>query len=366
MNPKNNYKVEISTKTSVITIALIIGVFIAWELRVVFFMFFIAYIISAACRPAVNFLERFRVPRMISTIIIFVLVFSLFGLLIVTIVAEGYNQLNNLFSQLPNIVYNILTSLNKSLPISSIINPEVIKGNLKDVVSVLMKLDLSVFTNGITSAVGFLSGAATLTITVSMISVLSIYLLLRKDDAAAKLLIFFDGKNEEHYTELFKKIEHKLGSWLRAQFVVMFSSGFLVWFGLSLPVLFIPNYGDYNLLNYALPIALLVFVIELLPGFGIAAGSILTVIIALASGNMFLIIFVPLLFMIIQQIESMVIVPRVMKKAIDLDPVITILAVVAGSLLFGVIGVILIIPILAVIKILLVEYMEHKKKSAVN
>jgi predicted PurR-regulated permease PerM len=320
-------------------------------------MFFISYIISATFRPAVNFLEKKRIPRMISTIVIFILSFALISLLLVTIAAEGYNQLNNLFSQLPTIVYNILTNINNTIPINSFIDPQAIKDNLKDIVSVLMKLDLSIFTNGISSAVGILSAAATLTVALSMISVLSIYMLLRKDDMAANLLIFFNKEHKHHYLEVFKKIELKLGSWLRAQVLVMCSAGFFVWLGLSLPALFIPN---YDLHNYALPIALLVVIIEIVPGFGIATGGILTTVIALATGNVFLIIFAPLLFIIIQQLESMLIVPKLMSKAIDLDPVITILGIVAGSLLFGIVGVILIIPLLAVAKILLTEFLDHE------
>jgi len=360
MSKTNDFKIEISFKTIIFTIFLIIGLVIAWELRIVFFMFFIAYIISATFRPAVDFLEKKKIPRVLSTIVIFLLTFVIIGLLLLTIAAEAYNQLNNLFSQLPTIVFNVLTGLNKSLPLNTIINPQAIKDNLKDIVGVLMKMDLSVFTSGLSSAVGILSAAATFTIAISMISILSIYMLLRKDDVVANLMVFFNKNNEGRYREVLKKIENKLGGWLRAQILVMFSAGFFVWVGLSLPALFIPN---YNLHNYALPIALLVFIIELVPGFGIATGGVLATLIALATGNVLLIIYAALLFIIIQQIESMLIVPRVMSKAIDLDPVITILGIVAGSLLFGVMGVILIIPLLAVAKILVTEFVNHSEKN---
>lgn len=357
MNQKKESKIEISTKTIVFTVLFILSLFVAWELRVVFFMFFIAYILSATFRPAVDFLEKKRIPRTISTIVILLLTFIIFGLLVFSIASQAFTQLNNLFSQLPNLVYNILTDLNKSLPVSTLIDPQAIKDSLKDIVSLAMKLDLSFLTNGISSALGILSAAATLTVYISMISILSIYMLIRKDDVAANFLTFFNRENKNKYFEILGKIEHRLGSWFRAQILVMFSAGFFTWLGLSIPAFFIPN---YTLHNYALPIALLVFLIELVPGFGIATGGVLTTIIALASGNVFLIIFAPILFIIIQQLESMLIVPKVMSKAIDLNPIITILGVVAGSMLFGVMGIILIIPILAVIKIVVTELIESK------
>jgi len=363
MNQKTDFKVEISSKTIVFSVLFILGLLVAWELRVVFFMFFIAYIISATFRPAVDFLETKKIPRVLSIFVLLILSFFVLGLLVFSIASEAFNQLNSLFSQLPNIVYNLLTNLNNTIPIGNVLNAEAIKDNLKDIVSLLMKFDLSVFSTSINSALGILGAAATITIAISMITILAIYMLVRKDDVAANLLIFLDRDNKKKYLNMFKKIEHKLGSWLRAQVFIMFSAGFLTWLGLSIPAFFIPN---YSLHNYALPIALLVFIIELVPGFGISTGGVITTIIALASGNVFLIIFAPLLFIVIQQVESMLIVPKVMNKAIDLDPVITILGIVAGSMLFGLLGVILIIPLIAVLKIVVVEYIESKEALEKN
>jgi len=360
MNQKNNYKIEISSKSIIFGILFVLGLVVAWELRLVFFMFFIAYIISATFRPAVDFLEKKKIPRMLSIVVLLILSFIIIGLLLFSIASEAVTQLNNLFSQLPNIVYNILTNINNTIPLGTIFDAQAIKNNLKDIVSLVMKLDLSFLIDSIGSALGILNAAATITIAVSMITILAIYMLVRKDDVAANLLIFFDRDNKNKYLEIFKKIEHKLGSWLRAQILVMFSAGFFTWLGLTIPAFFIP---EYNLHNYALPIALLVFIIELVPGFGVATGGVLTTIIALASGNLLLIIFVPLLFIIIQQVESMLIVPKVMNKAIDLDPVITILGIVAGSMLFGLLGVILIIPLIAVLKIVITEFINSKEAS---
>jgi len=360
MNKTNDFKVEVSSKTIVFTVLFILGLIVAWELRVVFFMFFIAYIISATFRPAVDFLEMKKIPRMLSIIVLLILSFLVIGLLLFSIASEAFTQLNNLFSQLPTIVYNLITNINKSIPIGTMFDAQAIKDNLKDVVSLLMKLDFSFLTNSIGSALGILNAAATITIALSMITILAIYMLVRRDDVAANLLIFFDRDNRLKYLEIFKKIEHKLGGWLRAQVLVMFSAGFLTWVGLSVPAFFIP---DYNLHNYALPIALLVFIIELVPGFGVATGGVLTTIIALATGNVFIIVFTPILFIVIQQVESMFIVPKVMNKAIDLDPVITILAVVAGSMLFGLLGVILIIPLIAVLKIVVTEVINTREAA---
>lgn len=159
---------------------------------------------------------------------------------------------------------------------------------------------------------------------------------------------------------LFARIEEKLGKWLRAQVFLMFLAGFVSWLGLTLPALFVPN---YTLHNYALPIAMLVALLEVVPGTGLSVGAILSFLIALATQQTFMIIYAPLLFLTLQQLEGMIIVPKLMKKVIGLDPVITLLSLVSGFILFQVIGAILIVPIIAVIQIVLEFYSEEIKSQ---
>lgn len=356
-----NLKVEISPKTLIITLALLIGTLVAWELRTVFFLFFIAYIINAAFRPLINWMETKRIPRMLSIVLLYLVTFGVIAFFMATIFTEAFTQLTNLISQLPNIVFNIINNLNNTLPKQfALLNPELIKQNLVDIVGSLLKVDSSFFTNGITSALGVISAAASAAILVTMIVILSIYLLSRREDVFNGLVKYLSDPVKEKYSQLFNRIEEKLGSWLRAQILVMLSSSSIIWVGLTLPALFI---SGYTLHNYALPIAMLVFLVEIVPGTGIALGGLLSTVLALATGNVFLVIYTPLLFILTQQLESMLIIPRVMKRAIGLNPVVTILAVVAGYLLFQVLGAVLIIPIIAVIQIILEFKAEEINRS---
>lgn len=351
VTPQKTTRVEITPKTIFIAILIIIGFIVSWELRSVFFLFFIAYIINAAFRPLVNWMESKRIPRMLSIVLVYFVAFGIIGLIIVTVFSEAFTQLTNLISQIPNFVYNILNNLNNNLPAQlNFLNADLIKENLREIVSSLLKIDPTVFTTSISSALGILSYATTATVLTSMIIIISVYLLERKNDVTSTFVRFVSEESKAKYTELFKRIEEKLGMWLRAQVLLMFSAAFVIWLGLTIPAAFVPQ---YTLHNYALPIAMLVFLVEIVPGTGIAVGGVLSTVIALATGNIFLIIYTPLLFVLTQQLESMIISPRVMKKAIGIDPVITILSVLAGYTLFGVAGAVLIIPIIAVIQIVL-------------
>ncbi len=347
---KEIQKIEISPKTIFLTILMLIGFVFAWQLRTIFFLFFVAYIINAAFRPLVDWMQSKKIPRMLAIILVYLLAFGIIGIFLATIFTEAFAQLANLISQIPNIVFSIVNNLNNTLPQQfAFIDAEVIKENLRDVVNSLLKVDITLFTSGLSSAIGILGYAASATVLASMIIVLSVYLLARKQDVTSVFVKFVGDDARGKYAKLFKKIEIKLGMWLRAQLLLMLSAAVVIWIGLTVPVLFVP---DYTLHNYALPIAMLVFLIEIIPGFGIAIGGVLSTLIALATGNVFLIIYTPLVFILTQQLEGMIIVPKVMKKAIGLDPVVTILAVLAGYTLFQVAGAVLIIPIIAVIQII--------------
>jgi predicted PurR-regulated permease PerM len=342
---------------------IIVAMFTAWELKPVFFMFFVAYIINAALRPVVDWLELKKFPRILAIVLLYLAIFGVAGLFAMAIFSESFNQMANLLSQIPNIVYSVLTNLNSNLPIqSNLLNADVIKENLKEIVSSILKLDTSVFTTGINSALGIISYTATASIFGTMIIIISAYLVARKNDITHSMLRFVAFEAREKYDVLFKQIEERLGMWLRAQVFLMLCSATIVWVGLLIPALFVPG---YTLHNYALPIAMLVFLMEILPGTGLTVGGILSTLIALASGNVFVILFVPLWFIMTQQMQAMFISPRVLKKALGLDPVITMLAVVAGYLLFNVLGAVLIIPLVAVIQIVL-EFKAAEIESSIK
>lgn len=348
-------KLEISPRSVTLAFLVILSFFVAWELRLVFFMFFIAYIISAALRPYVETLVSYKFPRMLAigliySISIFVMLFFL-----VTIASEAWTQLTTLISQLPNLVYNVLTNL--SIPEQfEFLDPEIVKESLKELVSSLLKLDLSVFTSSLSGALGILSFASGLSITSGMIFILSLYLLAREKDISQTIVTYFPSPSQKKYSVLFSKIEEKLGKWLRAQVLLMFLAGLSSYIGLILPSLFIPG---YTLHEYALPIAMLVSILEIVPGTGLTVGGIVSFLIGLSSGHTFSFIYAPLLFITMQQLEGMVIIPKLMKKVIGLDPVITILSLVSGFILFQVMGAILIVPMIAVIQIIVESYSEE-------
>jgi putative heme transporter len=130
-----------------------------------------------------------------------------------------------------------------------------------------------------------------------------------------------------------------LGRFFRGQIVVALADGIFI--GIGLVLLGVP---------LALPLAILTFFGGLFPIVGALVTGVVAILVALAHGGLTLALLVTGLVILVQQLESNVLAPLVLGRAIDLHPLTVILSVTAGGLLLGVLGAFLAVPTAAVVK----------------
>ena len=353
------FKIEISARSFVLMLLIVFLLVFLWEIRLVFFIFFIAFILNSAFRPLVDFLETKKIPRIISAVVIYLLVFLLLSLVLVTIVNEAISQLGSLLNQLPDILSKVVSYLTQTFPwLSNLINAEALKLSLSTYVSSVQNINVEFILNSFSSALGVLNSAITFMISVVSVIMISLYMLVRKEDVYTGVMLTLAKKTREKYIKLLERIEYKLGGWLRGQFLLMILVSFTTWVGIMLPAAVIPG---YTLHNYALPIAFAAAIFEAIPGFGPTLTGAFTAIIAAGSNPGYVILYVIILFMIIQQFESIILSPNIMNRIIGLDPLVIIFGFLAGFTLFGIMGVILVVPILAVLQIIIEFGLEERR-----
>jgi predicted PurR-regulated permease PerM len=171
---------------------------------------------------------------------------------------------------------------------------------------------------------------------------------LERENLEERIAAFFVGR-EQRVKSLIVQIEEKLGSWLRGQLFLSLIIGILSYIGLL--VLGIP---------YALPLAVVAGVLEVIPVIGPIISSIPSVLIALTISPI-LGLAVAAMYFVIQQLENHLIVPQVMKRAVGLNPLIVILAIAIGSSLLGFAGALLAVPIAVVLQTVVGEVIESRK-----
>ena len=149
---------------------------------------------------------------------------------------------------------------------------------------------------------------------------------------------------------LLVRIENKLGAWLRGQLVLMLIIGVATYLGLILLGV-----------DYALALAVIAGLLEIVP----ILGPIISAVPALIMGFVispvtgFAVIG---LYLLIQQLESNLIVPKVMQKAVGFNPLVTIIALMVGGQLMGIVGAILAVPIV-IVAVEVVKFLVKEQRS---
>ena len=179
--------------------------------------------------------------------------------------------------------------------------------------------------------------------------ILAFYLLLTRDKLDEALGFFFGDDRRKEAIKLVDVLEQKLGGWARGELALMVLVGVSTYFGLIL--LGIP---------FALPLALLAGLLEIVPYVGPIISAIPSVIIGLGISPIIGLATAALYFLI-QQVENYVFVPKVMEKSVGVSPIITLLALAVGFRLAGVVGIVMSVPVVISIQVIVARYLLTKE-----
>jgi len=161
----------------------------------------------------------------------------------------------------------------------------------------------------------------------------SIYISMEWPDIKARLKKLPLGIYRSDVTHSVEEVEQSLGSWAKGQIILMLSVGSATTLGLVL-------LGGGS---YALALGLLAGLLEFVPFVGPIVTAVIAVIIYYPTSPV-LALAVVALFIVIQQLESNLLVPKVMQKVSGFNPLIILIAVTLGQNLFGIIGVLVAVP----------------------
>ena len=198
--------------------------------------------------------------------------------------------------------------------------------------------------NVIRVTVGAFSGI----LAVFSLMVFTAYLLLDLDNLREAFLFFLPAKPRKEIAEVLKEIEYKLGGWLRGQFILMCIVGGATYVGLLLLGI-----------KYAAPLALIAGLLEVAPMLGPIISAVPGIIVGFSISPVTG-LGVLALYLAIQQLENNIIVPKVMQKTVGFSPLITLLALLIGGKLFGVVGALLSVPLTLIIVIITKHVLEYE------
>jgi predicted PurR-regulated permease PerM len=366
------YKVDINIKTFFIALLFIFGVYIAYELRTILLMLFVAFIIFSALKPIIDRLERKGIKRFLAIAFVYLFAILFFGILLI-IIGVVMSQLWGVLLDLSKI--NISDVINENFPFLSkfidvngltseleklvlTINPKNL-GSVENISLIIQNLS-PLAISGISLVSKFVGGVATVIMTI----IISVYMVSSRKDFYENGLLLLPNKYRKKSNQLLDQIREKLGAWTIGELILMFVIGFATYVAIMIPSLFVEN---YRLADFALAIAIIAGFLEAIPNIGPLITLVVAVLFALLLGSgIGVIIYIIIAFIVIQQMENILLVPTVMRRSIDLNPLLSIIAVLAGFQVAGPIGALLSVPIAVVIQIIVVDIMNYWKNHSDN
>jgi len=303
------------------------------------FTIFIAIVIGTVIRPIVLWMNHHRIPQIIGVLLIFIIFFGFltgfFFLLYPLIVDQSAIIITSVQGYYLSLREWMLNNSNLLINISGSFLPEKIP-SLTPTQSTGQQILASA-----EQVVAYLSSAFKIIFTGLSFSLFVIYWTILGPKTIQSITALLPKQNRDSILEIITAIETKLGYFIAGQGVLCLVIGVMAMIAYS--IIGLPN---------ALVLALVAGVMEAVPMIGPLLGAIPAAVIALSIAPSKL-IWVIAATLIIQQLENQLLVPRIMKKAVGVNPFVSLLSIFAFSSLFGITGALMAIPIAAMAQLIL-------------
>lgn len=308
--------------------------------------FLVSALIAYLLYPVIDKLHVYHLPRGLAILMIYLLFFGGVAYLVYRLYPTVVHQVHDLNQQLPVLIRQYEILIYQMYEYTSFL-PEMIHDKMDEVIRGV-EAGLGNVLDGL---IGGMTKLFDMVIFLTVIPVLVFYYLKDYDNLKGYVKRFVPEKYESRMSRMVHAVDESLGNYIRGQLLVCLFVGLSSWIAFQLLGL-----------DYALLLAIVMAVTNIIPYFGPIIGAAPAVAIALTiSGQM--VLFVVLAILVIQVIEGNLLSPYIVGKSIDIHPVAIIFALLLGGQLFGVIGLIIAVPLLAVLKVVVTETLIFRRND---
>ncbi len=315
----------IAFRASIVVVLVGLAAWWIYLIREVLVLGLLALVIAAAIHGPVSALQRRGVPRIGAVLIVYLALFAIVGVMLAVIVPPMLVEAGELASDLPIIIGDLTGRVNAFLAQFGLTAGgnlvDVVLGQLGNVGGILARIPGVI--------VGFLAALV-------LITFMSALMVLERERARDWVMRFIAPRDRPLADDLLHKAGFRLGAYVRGQLLIMLVTGVGSWIGLTL--IGVP---------FALPLGIFAFLTEAIPIAGPIIAGVLMIAVALIESPVHALATL-VLVIIIQQAESLVLVPVIQGRLISISPVAALLAVLAGSAVADIPGAILAIPMVAI------------------
>jgi predicted PurR-regulated permease PerM len=363
---------DLATKRLVLVIMLVAFVYVIYLSREILPLILVAAIISYLISPVVNFAERLRIPRAVSTIIVYLLLLLAVILLPIIFIPALIDQLRALANfNVPATARAVIlwadeamrtlpeeiVVLGFTLPLGEFLlqlqqNAQQIQfiPSVSDILSYIQNV-LSTTTTLVGSTFSVVGGIFSVFVALLVTFFVSLYMTIDAPRIQAYIQDLFPPSYRSELADLLRRIARVWRSFLRGQLILGVVVGVATYIALTLVGM--PG---------ALIFAILAGLLEVVPNLGPVLAMIPAVIVALIQGsdvmrelginNLGFALITVGIYFLIQQLENNILVPRIIGDSVNLHPIVVICAVAVGLTTGGILGALLAPPIAASFRVI--------------
>lgn len=338
MNMNQEKVLDISLGTLLKLSLLIISFYILYQIKDILVWFLFAAIISIILNPLVNFLRKLKIPRVLAVSFIYVGILGILILLIYFTVPLFISEIQKFSQHLPEYFERISPAL-RGLGIKVFEDIEsfvsILGGALEKITSNIFNILFLIF-GGIFSAIFILSVA--------------VFLSLEEKWLERSLMLFFPEKYEDYSLSLARRCQKRISNWFLTRVIACLFVGVLTY--ITLLIFKGP---------YPLSFGIISTILNFIPVVGPILMSLLLFVV-IALDNLFKAVIVIVVFTLVQQVENNILTPFLSKRFVDLSPVLVLLSLAIGGVLWGFLGALLAVPLAGIISEFLKDYLKKKKQ----
>lgn len=349
--------ITISLSTLVSVAAVIILTLLFWQLRWLVVVLMVAVVIAATLAPAVDRAQKWRVPRWLAVILLYLLLISGLVGLALLIGPAVFAQLERLIRKLPLYLDKIETIAQDLVVRLGLTDPMVLT-------EINKVFDIQSLTNwGFRTSQELLVRSYSLTrgvvggsLSVLLSLLLSGYLLAGSERIITGLVSLFPTPWDQRLHEQVGLVGQRMGNYIQGRILVSAILSVLISVGLQV----------LGIAEFSLALGAIAGVTNLIPFFGPILGAIPALIVAIPQGG-WLSVWVLFLFVLIQNLETYVLDPLLVGNTVKVLPIYQLLAVLGGTQVLGIVGAIIVPPWIAGGAVLLDNlYLKPKRLAAAN
>jgi predicted PurR-regulated permease PerM len=321
----------------------VIGLYALYSVRAILVRVLVALFIAVSLDPAVRLLTRRGMRRGVAVTVIFLLAFALVAGFLISVIPTLVEQFRNLVADLPQHLASLQARSAQFRELDDRFN---VSGQLEGLVGSLPGR----LGSGLLGFTGRVFGAVFTGLTVL---VFTIYFMADLPRIRSGLVRLFPVERRPRARQVLDLVVDKVGGYMIGNIIISIIAG-------------VASFIAFTVLGvgFAVPLAFVVAICDLIPMIGATLGAVIGVGVALFTADLWTVVLVAAFFVAYQQLENYLIAPRVLRTTVELGAAAVLLAGLIGGTVLGLIGALMAIPVAAALSVLLNERLIAQETAA--